>query len=272
MPGDTFIVIGPDVPAIVTAFYTANYGTVIGEAWIGEYCDADNYHYEIWGTGAIIGAQHAVGWVNSGVVRELYYDYFDGIQVVRAVGQVSQIQEAWFHAQFIGGDLGGGYADFQWDSVSVSRGVQAAVRATSTVTTVTTGTTELNLPQLEIPFVNVYAGRQYEFGGRAMIQQSVGTDTFDLRVRRDTALTGTQVGFVRFSLSQGPVTVPILGTFQANVTETVTLFVSLVRVGGTGTCTFTPRVAGGNAQLSSYFKISDEGSFTGPGSAWTTSN
>lgn len=141
-PGDTRIVIGPDVPTVITSFYIANYGGVVTEAWIGEYIDANNYHYEVWfqGTFPLNRAYQAEGWVNAGVVSELWNDFtFVAGSPGIVYGQVTPLSVRYNHA-IINIGLGVTDADLQFQSISLPRGVVLYV--SSTANSAAIGTTE----------------------------------------------------------------------------------------------------------------------------------
>lgn len=55
------------------------------------------------------------------------------------------------------------------------------------------GATEVNIPKLALGPVALVAGGLYHFDARVTLQQTVATDGFMMRLRRDTALTGTVV-------------------------------------------------------------------------------
>jgi hypothetical protein len=150
-------------------------------------------------------------------------------------------------------------------------GTVGGVRATSTTTVVTSGTTELDLPFLGFT-THVQDDHVYEIFVRMYVTMSVANDVFEIRIRRDTALAGTEMSFNRFTL---PVTTGVLfatgwGIYESPTTETFPIFISVVRVTGTGTLTIAPRAAGGNAQLSSYARMTDVGlGLNVSGTAWS---
>lgn len=143
------------------------------------------------------------------------------------------------------------------------------VITSSTTNVVTSGTTESDLPFLssQTPVV-VRAGHIYEFHAFCITAQSVNVDLFEWRARRDTALTGTEIAFQRFSNTTSAnswgqeVTVAI--EFTAD--DTFSLFWSMVRITGTGTVTASPTLGVARA----YMKVTDMGLNTSvSGSPWS---
>jgi hypothetical protein len=130
---------------------------------------------------------------------------------------------------------------------------------TSSTTTVTTSaTTEADLPFLasQRPVV-VKAGHIYELFAFCITAQSVNVDLFEWRARRDTALTGTELGFQRFSntTSANSWGQTMQTAFEATVDDSFNLFWSLVRITGTGTITATPTLS----PVRAYMKVTDLG-------------
>jgi hypothetical protein len=141
---------------------------------------------------------------------------------------------------------------------------------TSSTTTVTTsGTVESDLPFLssQVPVV-VKQGHIYEMFAQTITAQSVATDTFQWRVRRDVAVTGQELGFKRFSNNTitGSWVSWMFAVFEATVDESFDIFWSLVRVLGTGTITAGPTAGTTRA----YMKVTDMGlNTTVSGSPWS---
>jgi hypothetical protein len=146
--------------------------------------------------------------------------------------------------------------------------VNGVVTSSPTAVT-TTATTESDLPFLasQEP-VRVQAGHIYEMFARTVSTQSVATDLFRWRVRRDVAVTGQELGFQSFSngVTNSNWAIQMVTIFEATVDDTFNIFWSLVRIGGTGTITATP-VSG---TTRSYMKVTDLGLNTGvSGSPWS---
>lgn len=111
----------------------------------------------------------------------------------------------------------------------------------------------------------------YEILARLIVVQTVATDVFTIQFRRDTALTGTQIGLYRTSTAAttGSMSLMAVAPFEEVVNETLSVFVSVLRAAGTGTIAVTPRISGGNVQLSSYSRMIDMGLDQDiPGSGW----
>lgn len=138
--------------------------------------------------------------------------------------------------------------------------VMAGVRTSTTPTPVTTSsTTEADIPFLANVTPRTFlAGHAYEFFARFITQQSVATDIFQFRCRRDTALTGTEMAFQRFSNNKttGSWAQSMQFMFEETFTEPLSLFWSVVQVTGTGTITITPAT---NAATYCYWRAVDLG-------------
>jgi hypothetical protein len=149
-------------------------------------------------------------------------------------------------------------------SLTVINGV-----VTSSSTAVSGISAETDIPYLasQVP-VHVRAGHIYEMFARTLTTQTVATDIFQWRVRRDTAVTGTELGFQRFSngVTTGSWATQMVTIFEATADDTFDIFWSFTRVTGTGTITATPQ--GGTTR--SYAKVTDLGlNTTVSGSFWS---
>lgn len=143
------------------------------------------------------------------------------------------------------------------------------VVTSQTATIVTTAAVESDITYLasQRPVV-VHAGHMYEFFARTTSQQSVATDIFQWRVRRDTAVTGTELGFQRFSngVTTGSWATSWSSIFEATADDSFNIFWSFIRVAGTGTITATPTAGSTRA----YAKVTDLGLNTSvSGSPWS---
>lgn len=134
--------------------------------------------------------------------------------------------------------------------------ILAGSRGTSTTTITPINTVETNLPFLSFT-ASVKLNQVYEIFASILVQQSIATDAFTWQIRRDTAVTGTQVGFGRFStgFTANGGRERIEATFEPLQDENVTFFFSAIRASGTGDLTVIPRLAGGNSQLASYSRM-----------------
>lgn len=138
----------------------------------------------------------------------------------------------------------------------------AVVRGTvtsSTVALTTSAAVELDLPFLasQEPVV-VSADHIYEMYVRCPTGQSVATDFFQWRVRRDTAVSGQELGFQRFSNNSLTTFIAreMTTIFEATADEAFDVFWSVQRIGtSTGTITMTPSTNTTRA----YMKVTDLG-------------
>lgn len=104
----------------------------------------------------------------------------------------------------------------------------------------TSGTTELNISQLALGPVAVDTANQYKLNLRMIGSQSVGTDEYFARVRRDTALTGALVA--EWAMYAPGTTAGFLFTSWSDFVPAVTnpavsYFFSVVRGSGSGSLT-----------------------------------
>lgn len=102
----------------------------------------------------------------------------------------------------------------------------------------TSGTTELNIAKLQLGPVALVAGGLYRWDARLTLQASVTTDTFEMRIRRDTAVTGTLITSMQIQAPNNLGVTTFVGwdSFISSVVDpAVTYFTSLVRTSGTGT-------------------------------------
>ncbi len=138
--------------------------------------------------------------------------------------------------------------------------VKGTVTSSTTAAGPSSGTTEMDLPFLaSVGNLQVHAGHVYEMYARCLTVQSVATDVFQWRVRRDTAAPsgGTELGFQRFSngVTTGSWASMFFTVFEATADDSFPIFYSLVRVTGTGTITATPTASTTRA----YMKVTDLG-------------
>lgn len=103
----------------------------------------------------------------------------------------------------------------------------------------TSGTTELNLANLAITGRTVTSGHMYRFAGALYVNASISGDSFGIRVREDTSLTGT-IAMDRAKIVQTSGfdhDWPFVFYWKCTSSSSSKAFyVSVVRAAGTGTC------------------------------------
>lgn len=104
----------------------------------------------------------------------------------------------------------------------------------------TSGTTELDITKLVLGPVDLVAGGLYSLQPQLILSNSVATDEFLFRVRKNTAVTGTLISEMYIwspntTLGYSFVTYDDFPSVADD--PAVTLYCSLVRIIGTGTCT-----------------------------------
>jgi hypothetical protein len=103
----------------------------------------------------------------------------------------------------------------------------------------TSGTTELDLAKLQLTGLTLVTGRYYEVRYQITFTKTVAGDSFDLKLRANTAVSGTQIGQHGFNFTDG-----LTGglrefglMFKGDASYT-SLYLSVVRSGGTGTLSY----------------------------------
>jgi hypothetical protein len=103
----------------------------------------------------------------------------------------------------------------------------------------TSGTTELDLAKLQLTGLTLVTGRYYEARYQIVFTKTVAGDTFDLKLRVNTATSGTQIGQHGFNFTDG-----LTGglrefslMFKGDASYT-SLYLSVVRATGTGTLSY----------------------------------
>lgn len=138
---------------------------------------------------------------------------------------------------------------------------------TGTGTFVTGVSAETTITQLDLS-ASLQTGGIYLAEVQALITVTVTTDDFTLRVRRDTALTGTEVGLANFS-GYDLVNTPYFAfPFEASATQTTSLFFSIQRSAGAGT--FSVNGAPGAGITRTWSAVSHVGWTTAAGGTWRT--
>lgn len=101
-------------------------------------------------------------------------------------------------------------------------------------------TTETNIPQLALGPVDLAAGGLYSFNPSLILQNSVSTDEFAFRVRRDTPVTGTLVAELEIFRPLHTLGYEFesyaLASFLATESN-ISFYCSLARTNGTGNIT-----------------------------------
>lgn len=100
------------------------------------------------------------------------------------------------------------------------------------------GATETNVAQMRLGPVDLVAGGLYYFDVSLIFQQTVTTDEFTMRIRRDTALTGTLVSEwgLYVALTTAGTRRSLWKDFTSSVADpAVQFFCSFIRTAGTGT-------------------------------------
>jgi hypothetical protein len=133
-----------------------------------------------------------------------------------------------------------GTALYVWNGTgwSITTGGVLDSCAVSTSGTINTGinTTETNIAKLALGPVSVVNGELYRINMRFIRTNSVSTDEFAMKIRKGTALTGTQIG--EWALYRPGHSAGNLFTsdfiWAPTVTESTSIFFSIVRTSGTG--------------------------------------
>lgn len=103
----------------------------------------------------------------------------------------------------------------------------------------TSGTTQLNVSQLALTPVDLVNGALYSWGVRLILTNTVATDEFSFKIRRDTPLTGTIISewiIYRPNQNAGGYFFVNWDDWAASADETaVQFYCSVQRVTGTGT-------------------------------------
>jgi hypothetical protein len=145
----------------------------------------------------------------------------------------------------------------------------AVVDTTGTLATTSAGT-ELNVSYFALTVPGWQSGKVYMCEAQLSLSFSVVTDTFAVRIRRDTALTGDLLAEA-FISDAGLSTPKLEWPLRPTATErNVRLFLSVIRAAGTGTCAVLgPNLSGGAvvARVWSGIRTADALT-TRPGGIW----
>jgi hypothetical protein len=118
-------------------------------------------------------------------------------------------------------------------SATAPKGYVDAVTATTNAL-VTGVSAETSITQLALS-ASVWANHEYLIHIQFLNTVTVTTDDWDLRVYRDTAISGTQIGSGRFSGDDTINTHRFTFPYVSTATETLSIFFTIVRTAGTGT-------------------------------------
>ena len=103
----------------------------------------------------------------------------------------------------------------------------------------TSGTTELDLTKLQLTGLTLTTGRYYEARYQITFTKTVAGDSFDIKLRANTAVSGTQIAQHGFNPTNG-FTGGLLEfglMFKGDVSYG-SIYLSVVRTGGTGTLSY----------------------------------
>lgn len=137
-----------------------------------------------------------------------------------------------------------------------------AVRLTNTSGAIgtTSGTTELNLSAYALTGLTLTSGRYYMIRYGLTFTKSVAGDTFDFKLRVNTAVSGTQIGQVGFNITDA-----LAGGYRefglafVGDSSYTALYLSAVRSGGTGTLSYYGALAGSPVMSRAFATLHDLG-------------
>lgn len=202
-PGTPRVVLGPDIPAELSAYYNGgsyNFPVIFAIIW---YYDAVSYYYDVGldsdGAGSL---PHGTGWVVAGTVFEEKLDViFDTSPFARLVNFGGVTSQGTSPLTAIFGDISagetgafdvsnhvelGGNMDLLVSGVSQGRGFRRIATSTSDSAAIGAEAVSLTLSNVAFRDGRAYRGR---FGHR--ITTSLGTNTAQWSIRKDNA-AGTQ--------------------------------------------------------------------------------
>jgi hypothetical protein len=136
-----------------------------------------------------------------------------------------------------------------------------AVLLTNTAAIATTsGTTELDLSKYAMTGLSLTTGRYYMLRYNVTYTKTVAADTFDLKVRANTAVSGTQIGQSGINPTQGNAGADWTFEFMFKGDSSYTaIYFSIVRTGGTGTFTYYGAVPATPLLYRSWATLNDMG-------------
>lgn len=196
-PSGSQLVIGPNVPQTVINFYNSH-GQAVNKMWIGEYFDANNYRYTVWGT-LSAGTQqfHAEGWVRAGTLSEVLAEYFDTTNnVVDSThgSNARDTEESWYGGRIrLRNDITTGvttdltFQNAAGTDLSAERGLQVARNLTGNpILTVGAGGENRIV---SLPASTYRADRIYQFMYRCVATPAVADTIATVRLRKGTLVT-----------------------------------------------------------------------------------
>jgi len=255
-PGAARTVLGPDVPAELRTFYAAYpFGVYTVNQAILKYDVFGNYEYE---ANLTLGGNIAVarGFTLSGVVTEFEFSTMLAGIPTTYYGNGSKANYNF--------RLTGTGSDLTMEGGSLPRGWLYAANITTGAMTAAVSA-ETNVPSAAIN-VNVLNGRPYLYHLVCRANLSDMSQAYEIRVRRDTALTGTLVGFYQMTnvgtAATGVWPVVISLPWLSAATENLKLFFSVIRTGAAGTIQLLGSPGAGQARA--WVGMEDVGS------GWTT--
>lgn len=155
--------------------------------------------------------------------------------------------------------------------IGEERWLDGAIVDTTGSLGVTVGAAELDIPNFKVTVPAWQPSKVYMLEVQLSLTFSVATDTFGIRIRRDTALTGTLIAeqFAGSAVVDGSLFAwPLRPTSSE---RSVKLFLSVIRAAGTGTCTVNgPGTVGGVivTRVWSGIRTADALAATKPGGIW----
>lgn len=151
--------------------------------------------------------------------------------------------------------------DQAWRGIPI-KGVRINTPGPGAVAT-TSATTEMDLAKHAITGLTMTTGRYYLFRAMVTFTKTVGSDTFDLKLRANTPVSGTQIGLYgqnfTDALTGGCRVTEFLFVGDASYTS---LYLSVVRTAGTGTLSYYGQQSGFNRSWSALHDQGDTDNWT----------
>lgn len=225
--------IGPTVPALVSNFYSVNYLGSVGDFIILMKVDANNYYYQVLLTSSALGPAIGRGWVIAGALKEEYFSYFDGTQLVvefAGDGFTQQMEFVMGKVKLIvgTGDPTDTYADLIFGNTSLSRGLVLFERITTNKAT-TAATTEQTIYTTSQAY-DFPTGRAYLVEVVGQINSGTAPIRTRIRVRKGVGTGGTilhagALSIIDTASTDCPINIPniFVNTSGANVNTKLTI-------------------------------------------------